>query len=40
MKWTEIYDLIYNLVVDEENTPEGKILPLYYTAESFKNRNK
>lgn len=40
MKWSEIYDLVNNLVVDEQNTPKGKNLPLYYTADSFKNRNK
>ena len=40
MRWSEIYDFVHNLKVDEENTPEGKNLPLYYTADSFKNRDK
>lgn len=40
MRWSEIYELVYNLKVDEENTPEGKNLPLYYTADSFKSRDK
>lgn len=38
MKWSEIYDLVNNLAVDEQNTPEGKNLPLYYTADSFRNK--
>ena len=38
MKWSEIYDLVNNLAVDEQNTPEDKNLPLYYTADSFRNK--
>lgn len=40
MKWSDLYDFVYDLVLDEQNTPEGKNLPLYYTADSFKNRDK
>lgn len=38
MKWSEIYDLVNILAVDEQNTLEGKNLPLYYTADSFFNK--
>lgn len=38
MKWSEIYDLVNILAVDEQNTSEGKNLPLYYTADSFLNK--
>lgn len=38
MTWYDIRMLVGELCEEEENTPKGNNLPLYYTADSFKNR--